>query len=107
LGEITDRGLASGLSKAIKTGEITGGAFSQDQPFAYILEQKSNKSYRIRKVGILELILYYDKQYPPPQSWNLAASLGHSIAEKMIQQGPWIRIWVYDDWKKKVLWQYP
>jgi hypothetical protein len=107
LGEITSQGLASGVARSIKTGEITGGSFSQDEPFTYILNQKESKKYRIRKNGDLELLLYYDKQYPPPEDWNLPSMLGTPIAKRMIQKGPWKRIWVYDDWKKKVIWKCP
>ena len=30
-----------------------------------------------------------------------------SVATAMVASGDWRRVWVYDNWKKQVLWSYP
>ncbi len=104
--EITDQSVAIGLAESIKTGEVTGGAFSQEEPLLYSVESKQKKTYQA--LGPIELLAYYDKQYP----WSYAdptfsPDVIGAAARDMIDSGVWSRIWVYDTWKKKLLWVYP
>lgn len=103
--EITDETVAAGVAESLRTGEITGGAFSQDEPLLYAFESKQRKSYETS--APLALLAYYDKQYP----WSYADptfiqdTVGH-VAEAMIRSGVWSRIWVYDTWERQILWSY-
>src|SRR2546423_1161808 len=59
--EITDEALAANVACSIKTGEVTGGAFSQDEPLIYAFASKQSKEYE--RSAPLQLLAYYDKQY--------------------------------------------
>lgn len=104
--EITDESVASGVAESLRMGEITGGAFSQDEPLLYAFESKQRKAYETSAPPAL--LAYYDKQYP----WSYADptfiqdTVGH-IAEAMIRSGIWSEIWVYDTWEHQILWTYP
>ena len=62
--EITDNDLAKNVNISRREGVITGGAFSQDKPLFKAISNKSQKSY-LGLDGPLELLAYYEKQYPP------------------------------------------
>jgi hypothetical protein len=104
--EITDEGVASSLAESIRTGEVTGGEFSQDEPLIYAFTSKQAKRYDTS--APLNLLAYYDKQYP----WSYADpsfiedTVG-AVAAEMIASGTWSRIFVYDTWERKLLWTYP
>jgi hypothetical protein len=103
LGEITDQGLAARVAQAIREMRITGGFFSQDRPLVNLLKQKAKKNYE-NLGGRLELVLYYDKQYPPP-----ADGLKHSTIREIelcvssMLAGPWSRIWIFDNWNEDII----
>src|ERR1700686_363450 len=63
LGEITDEGLARAVSYSEKTGEITGGPFSQLHPLLKMFRDRCAKSYPTRGDQV-DLLLHYTKQYP-------------------------------------------
>jgi hypothetical protein len=44
---------------------ITAGFFSQDNPLIKVFSDKARKNYG-NLDGPLGLVVYYDKQYPPP-----------------------------------------
>lgn len=104
--EITDQSVAIGLAQSIKTGEVTGGAFSQEEPLLYSFESKQKKTYQASST--IELLAYYDKQYPwSYEDPTFIPGVITPTAKTMIDSGVWSRIWVYDTWKKNVLWVYP
>ena len=45
LGEVTDEGLARRYSESLRTGKITGGSYSQDDPLRSIITSKAQKTY--------------------------------------------------------------
>ena len=105
--EITDQGLAEKVAISVKTGKITGGAFSQHKPLVAAFESKSTKTYSTRGAPLL-LLAYYAKQYPADSVDRdlIPRSVG-AIAARMIDSGVWQRTWVYDSWKKRVIWVFP
>lgn len=106
LAEVTDEGLARRLSIALKEMRITGGALSQRRPLVKAFTDKALKQY-LADDGVLELLAYYDKQYPyTPDPTLIPREIG-SIANSMVSSGSWARVWVYNDWKKEILWKYP
>jgi hypothetical protein len=105
LGEITDQAVARSLAMAFERDELTGGAFSQDRPFATILANKATKTYETSGVSV-DLLLYYRKQYPPgPQYFSeMVDSCRHSLSAALIGGGgPFDRIWVFNFWEDRVL----
>lgn len=105
--EITDQDLAKNHKKSIKTRKIIGGAFSQRVPLERSIKRKATKSYETNG-SKLDLLMYYDKQYPPVSVERdlISQAIGQEVAN-MVGSGVWTRVWVYDTWKKRVLWVYP
>ncbi|HVS83622.1 MAG TPA: hypothetical protein VHE60_17965 [Pyrinomonadaceae bacterium] len=102
LTEITDEGLARNMS-CIDPLKPTGGAYFDDRPLLKAFSTKSHKTY-ISCDGALELLAYYDKQYPPLDLQPSIAQQFCWMTQDMILRGPWSRLWIYDSGNKKVLW---
>jgi len=102
--EITDQGLARNVSISIKKMKITGRFFSQDEPLIKAFSSKAKKTYPPLD-GPLELLAYYDKQYPPPTNLIQESTLNTLclIIRDMTIFGPWSRLWIYDQWNKNIL----
>lgn len=104
LGEIADRGLAAGVSRLLRTGATTGGAFSQEAPLLYIIRSKAQKTYTTDGCG-LDLLLHYSKQYPYEplvlESFKIHdQELSRLFLEPLF---PFQRIWIYNDWNKELI----
>lgn len=105
--EITDQDLARKHSISIKTGAITGGAFSQVTPLVDAFRSKSGKTYQTRGAPLI-LLAYYDKQYPADSiDPGLIPREVGGIAAQMVASGVWKQVWVYDSWNKRILWRHP
>jgi len=63
LDEIADAELAMNYSRSLKTFDITGGVFSQEMPLIEMIRKKTARSYETNGAPV-DLVLYYDKQYP-------------------------------------------
>jgi hypothetical protein len=102
--EITDEDLACNVSISIKEMKITGGAFSQDIPLIKAFVSKARKSYP-SFIGPLELLAYYDKQYPAPRGGIQQTTLLQldQIIKYMANNLNWNRFWVYDTWNTQIL----
>ena len=103
LGEVTDQNLAARVATALREMRITAGFFSQDNPLIKVFSDKARKNYR-NLDGPLELVVYYDKQYPPP-AWGLKESTLRDlelIVRDMLN-GAWARVWLYDTWNRAIL----
>jgi hypothetical protein len=105
--EITDEGLARNHMTSLKTGAITGGAFSQRSPLERSMRTKAGKTYETNGTR-LDLLAYYDKQYPAVSvEPDLIPETMAPIASEMVTSGAWSRVWVYDSWSRRILWLYP
>jgi hypothetical protein len=104
LGEIADAGLAMNYSHSLKTGEITGGAFSQEMPLIELIRKKTGRSYETNGTPV-DLVLYYDKQYPHEQVLAEYISKYSSEIEALISAVPFQRVWIFDHSNRKVLWR--
>jgi hypothetical protein len=102
--EVTDEGLAARFTQAIKTMLTTGGFFRQDRPLLKVFEQKAKKAYETNG-GKLEILVYYDRQTPPPAGGLLESTQHqlHLIARSMLSER-WSRLWIYDVTGREVLW---
>jgi hypothetical protein len=58
LGEVTDRSVARCAADALRYDEPRGTAFSQAEPFAYIIAKKCGKKY-VTSGAPIDLLLYY------------------------------------------------
>jgi len=104
LGEITDQSVARATADALKYDEPCGTAFSQAEPFTYIIGRKRNKTYSTSGAPV-ELVLYYRTQSPPwPQYF--ADLLASSLAEldALVTDGPFHRVWIFDFCHNAILW---
>jgi hypothetical protein len=107
LGRVLDEGLAKRLDYSLKTGQITGGAFSQDGPLIRIVQQKSKKTYPVPKDS-LDLLIYYDEQVPLPDAlYDETRSTLMILVQDMTLFGKWNRVWFYDHFLREILDVYP
>jgi hypothetical protein len=105
LGEVTDKGLARAVGISEKTGEITGGPFSQSIPVLKMLRDKCTKSYSTGGAPV-DLLLYYSKQYPSEKCLFRLLKDHQAEITLLIATSPFSRFWIYLDWPPgKVLWQ--
>jgi hypothetical protein len=104
LGEVTDKSVAHSMAVALRDDEVTGSPFSQDQPFANIIEKKRGQTYTTNWAPV-ELLLYYQTQHPP-LAWHFEKLLANSMAdlEALVTTGPFQRVWIFDFAKRQVLW---
>jgi hypothetical protein len=94
LGEITDQSVARCTADALRYDEPRGTAFSQNEPFAYIIGKKRSRTYTTNGAPV-ELVLYYRNQSPPFPS-HFAELLASSMAdlEALVSSGPFQRVWI-------------
>ncbi len=105
LGEITDQALARNHAIMFKTDEPTGGAFSQDTPFASMLSSKAAKTYATAGAP-LDLLLYYRRQHPPWEQYFVEmVNAGERDVHSVLKQngGPFDRLWIFDFGKGRIL----
>jgi hypothetical protein len=102
LGEVTDEDLAANVEKSPRTGAAKDGAFSEENPLVRMILKKARSTYSTKGVP-LDLVLYYERQYPfaPTEylDWREA-----EIASALSPTGPFSRIWIYDGWNNVILW---
>jgi hypothetical protein len=104
LGEITDEELVREISTSQRTLVDGDGCFlSEPEPLARIIRRKASSTYRTDGVP-LDLVLYYDKQYPfAPADYLKECEV--DIAAAMVPAGPYSRIWIYASYTKAILWK--
>jgi hypothetical protein len=105
LGEVTDEGLARGYSDSLKTGRVTVGWYSQDEPLSSILTLKAQKTYQTDGHPV-DLVLYYWKQAPfEPVVQRVLFELRPMIGA-MLSPGRFSKIWIYEHTDPpRVLWE--
>ncbi len=104
LGEITDQPVARATADALKHDEPRGTAFSQTEPFTYIIAKKGTKTY-ITNGAPVDLVLYYRTQHAPWLSYLTEMVAGNMAAlDALITGGPFQRVWIFDFNKGAVLW---
>jgi len=105
LGQIVDEELARRASISEKTGEITGGFYSELDPLLKSFREKCAKSYPTGGAPV-DLLLYYSMQAPPEDSLLEYLKRYEAEISQLIRDGPFSRIWIYTDSPpRKVLWQ--
>jgi hypothetical protein len=95
LGEVTDQGLASRYSESLRTGKITGGFYSQDEPLRSILMSKAQKTY-LTDGAPVDLVLYYWKQTPYDPEVQKVLWESRALIHQMLSPGPFSGIWIYE-----------
>jgi hypothetical protein len=104
LGEITDQPVSKSMAEAIKFDEPRGCAFSQDRPFAYIIEKKRGRPYTTSGAPA-ELVLYYrTHSSPPPSHFEKLLSDATSDLQALVTGGRFRRVWIFAFSEKRVLW---
>jgi hypothetical protein len=104
LGEITDEGLARRVSISERTGELTGGPFSQSEPLLKMFREKCGKAYPTNGVPV-DLVLYYSRQYPHEGALLEYLKIHTTEISSLIASSPYKRVWIYSDWPpQKILW---
>ncbi len=97
--------MARCTTDALKHYEPRGTAFSQTEPFAYIIRKKYTRTYPTNG-ALVELVLYYRNQSPPFPSYLTELLTSNAINLKaLVDGGPFQRVWIFDFGKKQVLWR--
>jgi hypothetical protein len=95
LGEVTDEGLARRYSESLRTGDITGGFFSQSEPLKSIVISKAQKKYQTDDTPV-DLLLYYWKQAPyDPVVQQVLLEL-RPIVVHTLSSGAFSKVWLYE-----------
>ena len=105
LGEVTDEDLARTASIAQKNREpVYGGAFLQRQPLVRIFLKKCRKRYTTNGCP-LHLVLHFTvgRQSPFEPQLNQDVTKWRDRLVKRIRRSQFTSVWLYDDWKKRVL----
>lgn len=93
------------MSDVLRHDEPCGTAFSQTEPFSYIITKKGGKRY-ITGGAPVELLLYYRIQSSPFASYFTDLLItSKSDLESLEAHGPFRRIWIFDFAKNRILWQ--
>lgn len=104
--EITDGDVARMMQLAIKKGVQSWTAYSNSDPLLASFRAKATTHYETGGAPLV-LLAYYDNQYPPtfdPQ--YIPARIG-MIAKEMLSSGRWKALYVFDCWRKEILWRLP
>jgi len=102
--EIVDENVARTYNLSLRTMQPSGGSYSQEEALLKVFRSRASKPPSVEKV---ELVAYYDKQYPPVDDPELIPRTIGRIAEFMIDSGHWAKLWIYDTWNQNVIWAYP
>ncbi len=103
LGQIVDEELARDVNTSRRTGaDEASGWFSAEGPLVRIIRNKAGSSYQTNGAPV-DLVLYYDEQYPF-ESADYLGKYGGEVAQAL-NPGPFTRIWIYDTWTKTIVWQ--
>lgn len=107
LTEIVHEKVAKDLGDQQKTkGDVSEGAFyTEADPLLRILLNKVAKKYETDGFDI-DLVLYYERQFPINPEATLKANES-VVVNALLPSGPFSRIWIYDSWKKSILWKRP
>lgn len=106
LGEVTDQGHKWAESISVKTGQITGCAFSQLDPLLKMFREKCANSYRTDGAAV-DLVLYFSSQ--PPYEPQLCQDLKIHAAEidRLLSGSQFARVWLYSDHRpQRILWNW-
>ena len=96
LGEITDQGLAWAMGDALKTGEITGCAFSQVDPLLAMIRSKCGTRYQTNGNPV-DLLLFYSTQTPYEPLLNGCLNSFSTEITVLVAKSQFSRLWIYSD----------
>jgi hypothetical protein len=99
-GEITDEDLAA-AQKRIST---PGDALKDEEPFLRMFRKKAKCSYKTGGAPV-DLILYFDKQYPIVEGVSEHLTNHAREIRHLTVSGPFARVWIYSTWDGVVLWK--
>lgn len=105
LGRISDTSFARRL-KSNWPGDSTPFSFAQEEPFVRIVKQKATKRYDTNGRPV-DLVLHFDHQPPDTAALQRYVQKHAAALEHLRQGGPFSRVWIYDEWSKRILWQSP
>ena len=92
------------LDVTSKTGKSVATSYSPDIPLINSFKSKSLIDYQSDGAPLM-LLAYYEKQYPVTFDPEFIPKHIGDIANAMLKSGKWHSIWVYDHWKRRILWQ--
>jgi hypothetical protein len=103
LGEITDEVVAQSLART-RPGTFFPCAYSQEDPFKYLIEKKQSTTYRTDGLPV-DLLMYYRKQGPPLQEHFQQLMRKYDRDLAALRQR-FHRIWIFDFTRKEILLEF-
>jgi hypothetical protein len=105
LGQIIHEDVAEKVNP--KRRNLDGGfTYDQEQPFVDLVTSKSSKKYTTEGVPV-DLILHFDLRFGSASAVKRLCEKHTALLEKLTTRGPFKRVWVFDDFKKIVIWPLP
>ena len=84
--------------------KLDGGfSYDQEQPFVDLVTSKASKKY-VTKGAPVDLILHFDLRFGTAAAVQRLCEKHASLLETLTDTGPFKRVWVFDDFKKAVVW---
>ena len=86
-----------------RRGRIGGGlSFSQERPFIEIARKKAAKTYETQGAPV-DLILHFDLRLGTQGVVRRMTEKHKGLFNSLVGEGPFSRVWLYDDWTKTVV----
>jgi hypothetical protein len=102
LGRIINRELAEKINPKRRTS-VSGFSFSQEDPFVEMITKKKSKKY-VTGGDPVDLILHFDLSLGDRSVVERQIEKHTELLESLVTTGPFSRVWIYDAWKKRVIW---
>jgi hypothetical protein len=109
LGELTDETIPKNEAKARRAGQdIHGGYISQDDPLEKMILQKCGKTFSTNGLE-LDLLLYFAVGHQVPHEGLVKSWIENNRTriDAALKASPFLTIWFYDDWEKRIISRIP
>jgi hypothetical protein len=102
LGQIISKTVAQKINA--KRRERSGGfSFDQELPFVEIIKKKAMKNYETQGAPV-DLVLHFDLRLGSKDVVLALVEKHSQLLETFVNGGPFARVWIFDDWKKHIVW---
>jgi hypothetical protein len=103
LGHIINETVAEKLNPNRRRPE-GGFSYDQEKPFVDIVSSKSAKTYTTEGEPV-DLILHFDFRLGTAATAQRLCEKHEALLKSLTTTGPFKRVWVFDEFNKKVVWQ--
>lgn len=102
LGQIISPDVAAKINPKRRTSE-GGFSFDQEIPFVDIVTKKATKKYETQGAPV-DLILHFDLRLGSMSVVQRQIEKHAELLKSLVIGGPFARVWIFDEWKKTIVW---